>query len=117
MPDPSARPRPRIHLACLSTPRPQFRSYEGVRWRTGPSPFLERNRSRKIFLDELSNSGPAVRLDHESSTTGPAVAEDEAMDRDIDVPHPEMEAAGVRISPVSPVAITLSTSPTNKKYN
>jgi hypothetical protein len=73
-------------------------------------------------LDDLSNSGPAIRLCDEGKATGagpktvpgevlteylvaihhpddydPSVAEDEAMDRDIDALNDEMKAAGVRI--------------------
>jgi hypothetical protein len=68
-------------------------------------------RKKKNFLDDLSNSGPAVRLYREGRATGPPKgrykredrydydpsAEDEAMSRDIDALNEEMVAAGVRI--------------------
>jgi hypothetical protein len=62
------------------------------------------------FLDDLSNSGPAVRLFSKGEVTtqylvaiyrpenyDPAVSEDEAMGREIDALNDEMKAAGVRV--------------------
>jgi hypothetical protein len=61
-------------------------------------------------LDDLSNSGPAVRQYSEGEVMtqylvaiyrpekyDPAVSEDEAMDREIDALNDEMKAAGVRV--------------------
>ena len=65
---------------------------------------------RKLFLDDLSSSGPAVRLSgqgevmtqylvaiYRAANYDPAVSEDEAMGREIDVLNEQMEAAGVRV--------------------
>ena len=81
-----------------------------LRWRTDPSALLQRSSGRKIFLDGLSNSGPAVRRSSEGRVMtqylvaiyrpenyDPAVSEDEAMDREIDALNDEMKAAGVRV--------------------
>jgi hypothetical protein len=63
-----------------------------------------------MFLDDLSNSGPAVRRYSEGEVMtqylvaiyhprnyDPAVSEDEAMGREIDALNDEMNAAGVRV--------------------
>src|ERR1700678_1486338 len=63
-----------------------------------------------MFLDDLSNSGPAVRRYCEGEVMtqylvaiyhpgnyDPAVSEDEAMHREIDALNDQMKAAGVRV--------------------
>ena len=70
----------------------------------------ERLGRRKLFLDDLSNSGPAGRRYSEGEVVtqylvaiyrpenyDPAVSEDEAMGREIDALNDEMKAAGVRV--------------------